>query len=50
MWNAISLVKVWTHVAVSISYDDNHYITVTSKGVYYERSLTLKDVKVIKLI
>ena len=30
MWNAISLVQVWTRVAVSISYDDNHYTTGTS--------------------
>ena len=22
--------KIWTRVAVSISYDDNHYTTVTS--------------------
>ena len=29
MWNAISLVQVWTRVAVSISYDDNHYTTGT---------------------
>ena len=27
MWNAISLVQIWTRVAVSISYDDNHYTT-----------------------
>ena len=27
MWNAISLVQVWTHVAVSNSYNDNHYTT-----------------------
>ena len=30
MWNAISLVQVWTRVAVSIAYDDNHYTTGTS--------------------
>ena len=30
MWNAISLVQDWTRVAVSISYDDNHYTTGTS--------------------
>ena len=30
MWNAISLVLVWTRVTVSISYDDNHYTTGTS--------------------
>ena len=30
MWIAISLVQVWTRVAVSISYDDNHYTTGTS--------------------
>ena len=27
MWNAISLVQVWTRVATPISYDDNHYTT-----------------------
>ena len=31
MWKVISLVQVWTRVAVSISYDDNHYTTGTSK-------------------
>ena len=29
MWSASS--RIWTHVAVSISYDDNHYTTGTSK-------------------
>ena len=34
MWNAISLVLgIWTRVAVSISYEGNHYTTGTSKGV-----------------
>ena len=32
MWNAISLVQVWTRVAVPISYDDNHY---TEAPPYY---------------
>ena len=31
MWNAVSLVRIWTRVAVSISYDDNHYTTGTSR-------------------
>ena len=26
--------RIWTRVAVSISYDDNHYTTGTSLGVY----------------
>ena len=26
--------RIWTRVAVSISYDDNHYTTGTSKNVY----------------
>ena len=26
--------KIWTRVAVSISYDDNYYITGTSTTVY----------------
>ena len=30
MWNAVSS-RIWTRVAVSISYDDNHYTTGTSK-------------------
>ena len=29
MWNLISLAQIWTRVAVSISYDDNHYTTCT---------------------
>ena len=33
MWNAISL-RIWTRVAVSISYDDNHYTTGTSSKYY----------------
>ena len=28
--------KIWTRVAVSISYDDNHYTTGTSLGRVYE--------------
>ena len=27
--------KIWTRVAVSISYDDNHYTTGTSKTGWY---------------
>ena len=34
MWNAISLVQIWTRVAVSISCDDNHYTTGTSSNPY----------------
>ena len=30
MWNATSLDQDWTRVAVSISYADKHYTTVTS--------------------
>ena len=26
--------KIWTRVAVSISYDDNHYTTGTSTNAY----------------
>ena len=26
--------RIWTRVAVSISYDDNHYTTGTYKGFY----------------
>ena len=28
--------KIWTRVAVSISYDDNHYTTGTSKFIQEE--------------
>ena len=35
MWNAISLVQDWTHVALSISYDDNHYTTGTSLFLFH---------------
>ena len=31
MWNAISLVQDWTRVAMSISYNDNHYTMGTSE-------------------
>ena len=39
MKNSISLVHVWTRIAVSISYDDNHYddnhyTTSTSTNIY----------------
>ena len=30
--------RIWTRVAVSISYDDNHYTTGTAKG--YEHCLS----------
>ena len=30
--------RIWTCVAVSISYDDNHYTTGTSKYDKYERT------------
>ena len=38
MWNAISLVRIWTRVAVFISYDDNHYTTgkIAYKPSIYE--------------
>ena len=26
--------RIWSHVAVFISYDDNHYITGNSKNMY----------------
>ena len=29
--------RIWTRVAVSISYDDNHYTTLSNKGImFYE--------------
>ena len=28
------LSRIWTHVTVSISYDDNHYTTGLHKGIY----------------
>ena len=33
--------KIWTRVAVSISYDDNHYITGTSQKDYKEYYLNI---------
>ena len=34
--------KIWTRVAVSISYDDNHYTTSTSMfGLLYESLLPM---------
>ena len=30
--------RIWTRVAVSISYDDNHYTTGTSKSKYFIRN------------
>ena len=34
-WNAINLVQDWIRVAESISYDDNHYTTGTSRISYW---------------
>ena len=28
--------RIWTHIAVSISYDDNHYTTGTSEKSWYK--------------
>ena len=39
MWNAINLQsksRIWTCIAVSISYDDNHY-TMSSCTLYHYR-------------
>ena len=33
--------RIWTRVAVSISYDDNHYTTGTSKPNQADSSLTM---------
>ena len=38
MWNALSLVQDLTRVAMSISYDDNHYTTGTSQTVCEQMS------------
>ena len=36
--------RIWTQVAVSISYDDNHYTTGgTSRGCRYERIEEMKE-------
>ena len=39
--------KIWTRVAVSISYDDNHYTTVAIKQIFgtykYDISIDLWD-------
>ena len=34
--------RIWTRVAVSISYDDNHYTTGTSKNYTYTKLKCLK--------
>ena len=28
--------RIWTRIAVSISYDDNHYTTGTSNGIMHK--------------
>ena len=33
--------KIWTHVAVSISYDDNHYTTGTSTSIIIIIAITI---------
>ena len=36
--------RIWTRVAVSISYDDNHYTTDTSsEKILYKRQIELFD-------
>ena len=44
MWNAISLVQIWTRVAVSISYDDNHYTTGPDLLIVNEKKRTYRIV------
>ena len=34
--------RIWTRIAVSISYDDNHYTTGTSIGLYQMLPLEVK--------
>ena len=34
--------RIWTHVAVSISYDNNHYTTVTSREPLHLGDLLLQ--------
>ena len=34
--------RIWTRVAVSISYEDNHYATDTSKCFHYKLSETIQ--------
>ena len=33
--------RIWTRVAVSISYDDNHYTTDTSNKIKYPRTIDM---------
>ena len=35
MWNAIVSSRIWTRVAVSISYNDNHYTTGTFSNLSF---------------
>ena len=40
--------RIWTHVAVSISYDDNHYTTGTStSGTSKQRTLQITTSTVV---
>ena len=41
--------RIWTRVAVSISYDDNHYTTGTSTKTYATLSIEMcADYKIVK--
>ena len=41
--------RIWTHVAVSISYDDNHYTTGTSiiKMLYHDKEEIHSEIELI---
>ena len=46
MWNAVSS-RIWTRVAMSIPYDDNHYTTGTSfVSTYIKR----EEINIMKII
>ena len=42
--------RIWTHVAVSISYDDNHYTTGTSSLVSYSEGVVVNVVNCIIVV
>ena len=39
--------RIWTRVAVSISYDDNHYTTGTSKSRYIDQPIIVENFTII---
>ena len=42
--------RIWTRVAVSISYDDNHYTTGTSYYVHFQTNTFVKSIETPNLL